>query len=142
VNAGVSEEADLELEAWVFGRYLIGTPPPPKLTRRYASACRTLLTDKPRPQDASVVRFVRRQPWSAPFLDAASGLLAPRGLLRTKVLIMAAILEASREFADEFLPREDPVGRVRLVALLAGIGLVAAARTLLGAALYPIATRS
>jgi len=142
VNAEASEEADLELEAHVFGRYLVGTTPPPELTRRYASACRTLVTGAPRPRDASVVRFVRRHPWSASLLDAASGVLAPRGLLRTKVLIMAATLEASRDFADQFLPSALPAGPVRLAAMLAGLGLVGVARMLLGAALYPIATRS
>ena len=100
------------------------------------------MTSPARPREASVVGFVRRHPWSAAPLDAASGLLAPRGLLRAKVLIMAAVLETSREFAGEFLPSERPLGPARLVAALAGLGLVGVVQVLLGAALYPIAIRS
>ncbi len=61
-------------------------------------------------------------------------------MLRSKVLIMAAILEASPDFADEFLPRV--AHPVALFARLAGLGLWAVLRTGIGALLYPFAVRA
>ncbi len=143
VSARAGEATDLEHEARVFGRYLVGTTPPPELVERYARACRALLPEATRSREARVVGFARRHPWSTPLLDGASGLLAPRGLLRTKLLVAMAVLEASREFADEFLPRESPPpGPTRLAAKLAGLGLLGVAQVLLGVLLYPIAARS
>ncbi len=127
----------------MFGRYLVGTTPPPELVERYARACRALVPEATQSREARVVGFACRHPWSTPLLDAASGFLAPRGLLRTKLLVATAVLEASREFAGEFLPREGaPPGPARLVARLAGLGLLGVGQVLLGVVLYPIAARS
>jgi len=73
-------------------------------------------------------------------LDAASGLLRPGSLLRNKILLMAAILETSPAFADEFLPRDArPLG---LLLALVAHGTVAVARAALGAVVYAAAVRS
>src|SRR5207249_3660259 len=82
----------------------------------------------------------RRHPWSVSLLDAASGLLRPGSLLRNKILLMAAILETSPAFADEFLPRDArPLG---LLLALVAHGTVAVARAALGAVVYAAAVRS
>lgn len=130
----------LETEAEIFARYLVGRTPPAELIDRYADANRRLFTAPVDPRDAAILRFVRRHPWSASFLDAAAGSLRPAALLRSKILVMAAILEASPTFADEFLPRV--VNPVALFVRLAGLGVAAVARLAVGAVLYAHASRA
>jgi hypothetical protein len=128
----------LETEARVFGRYLVGEVPTQELVERYAAANRRL-AHSIGSEDAAVVAFARRHPWSVGFLDAAAALLRPDGLLRSKILMMAAILETTPRFAEEFLPR--PVPRLVLLVRGAAIGLVAVTKAALGLLLHPIARR-
>ena len=128
------------MEARTFTRYLVGRPPPPELVARYREANAVLFTAPVEPVDAAVVDFVHRHPWSVGLLDAAVGLRRPGSLLRNKILVMAAILETSPVFADEFLTR--PVHPVVLVLRTVALGTVAVARALLGLALYPAAARA
>jgi hypothetical protein len=134
------EAAALELEARIFGRYLVGRVPPAELVARYRDASRTLFTAPAPPAEAAVVAFVRRHPWSVWLLDAAAGLRRPGSLLRSKVLVMAAVLEASPAFAEEFLPPGP--GPVSLALRVAGLGALAVGRAALGMLLYPAASRS
>jgi hypothetical protein len=130
----------LEVEARVFSRYLVGRVPRDALLARYGDANRTLLPTPGSARDEAVVAFVRRHPWSVSLLDAACGLVQPRARLREKILVMAAVLEASPDFADEFLPRT--ARRAALLARIAGLGCLAAGRALAGLLLLPIAARS
>jgi hypothetical protein len=130
---------DLAAEGAVFGRYLTGRTPPADLVARYADAGSALFTAPVSPQDAAVVAFAVRHPWSVAPLDAAAGLLRPGGTLRSKILVMAAILEASPAFADEFLPRAS--GAVGLFLRLALHGTRAVAQVLVGLPLYWLASR-
>jgi len=93
-----------ELEGRVFSRYLIGREASAGLLRRYAEACRELTPDE---GQGGVVEFASRRPWSLPFLDAAESLLNRNGPLRSRLLLMLALLEATPEHADRFLPRPD-----------------------------------
>src|SRR5436190_1407965 len=88
----------------------------------------------------ALVAFARRHAWSVSLLDAASGLLRPGSLLRNKILLMAAILETSPAFADEFLPRD--ARPLRLLLALLAHGTLAVARAALGAVVYAAAVRS
>ena len=138
-NVG-GEALALEGEARVFGRYLVGRFPSAELVERYCAANAAIFTEAAGPEDLALVGFVRRHPWSVSLLDASSGLLWPGNLLRNKILLMAAILETSPEFADEFLPRD-----ARPLGLFVGLvvhGTLAVARAVLGAAVYPVAVRS
>jgi hypothetical protein len=134
------ESLTLQTEARVFARCLVGRMPPQELIDRYVDANRLLLGEEATGRDAALLAFVRRHPWSASFLDAACGLLAPGGVLRSKILIMAGIVETSPDFADQFLPRV--THPVSLFAQLVGLGTLAALRTGLGAMLYVFAIRS
>lgn len=136
----VQDPQQLQIEALAFSRYLVGRDPSRELIDRYEKANRALFTEPVEQRDAALVEFVNRHPWSVSLLDAASGLLRPNGLLRGKILTMGAILEASPEFADQFLPRH--AHPVTLVVRLSLLGFVAAARAALGTLLYAVAVRS
>jgi hypothetical protein len=73
-------------------------------------------------------------------LDAAAALLDPGGQLRSRVLVMAALLEATTAHADDFLPRTLSVPA--LLWRLAVSGTLAVAHALLGVLLWPLAGRS
>ena len=137
---GVLESEYVDVEARAFARYLVGRTPPAEIVERYRAADATLFATPPAAVDASLVAFVRRHPWSVWFLDPAVGLLRPGSLLRNKVLVMAAILETSPAFADEFLSR--PVHPVVLALRVIGLGTLAVLRAGLGMVLYPAAARA
>ena len=128
-GATVSDDA-LALEARRFARYLVGRDPAEPQIERYVAACRTHFVAALARDDAAVLAWVRRHPWSIGPLDAAAGLLRPGGCLRNRILLMAAILETTPEFADHFLPRH--VGPLALAARVVGAGVVAVANALVG----------
>lgn len=134
-----ADDEVLAAEGRTFGRYLVGAVPTADIVARYVAASRTLFPAVGE-ADAAVVDFARRHPWSVGFLDAAAGFLRPGALLRSKVLVMAAILEASPEHADDFLPR--PVHPLRLGLELASNGTLAVGRVLVGAVVWTAAARS
>jgi nucleoside-diphosphate-sugar epimerase len=109
--------------------YLIDADPPAELTERYVAAHRELFGDVA----ATEWEFVRRHPRALPFLDAATGMLARQSLLRKKVLLAAAILEASPAYADFFLAEVE--GRIRILGLLASQGVLGVGKLALGAPL-------
>jgi hypothetical protein len=139
VPNAVDDGRALQTEGRALARYLVGRIPPQELIDRYEQANRALSTEPIDRRDAAVVGFVARHPWSLPFLDAGAGLLGPGSLLRNKILLMAAILETSPAFADEFLPRN--VGPATLILRLVTLGMVAAVQAVLGAVLYAAVTR-
>jgi hypothetical protein len=121
-------------EARIFCRFLVGREVPEALVDRYESACARLFPDPPDAVDAALLDFVRRHPWSVGALDAATGFLRRESRLRARLLVMAAVLEATPTFADEFLPRS--AGRGAVLGRLVAIGCAAVARLLLGIAVY------
>jgi hypothetical protein len=133
------DAARLEGEARLFARYLVGVVPAEGLIARYAHACRILFPEPGSPRDEALLAFARRHSWSVSFLDAACGLLWRGARMREKVLVMAAVLEASPDFAEEFLPRT--VGPLALFVQLAAVGIVAVGRAVAGLLLLPLAMR-
>ena len=109
---------------------MLGTEPVPDVVDRYVAAHARLLAQRVAPRDAAVLAFLRRHPRAVGPLDAAAGLLRPRSLLRRKLLLLTAILEATTTYAPRFLERR--VGPVRLVATLAWLGSIASARIAVG----------
>ena len=139
-SEAVPDDAVLEAEARIFGRYLVGRTPTPDIVARYCDASRALWQGAPSPGDAERLAFVRRHPWSAGPLDAAAALFDPGGQLRGKVLVAAAILETTPAHADDFLPRS--VSVAALFWRLAVSGTTAIALAVLGGLLWPLAGRS
>jgi hypothetical protein len=107
-------------EGAILGRYLLGREAPPPALQRYAEGCARLFVDPPSPDDAALVAFAVRHPWSLPCLDAAAGLLRPRSLLRQKLILMLAVLETLPECADDFLPAARPPADVLVRLALSG----------------------
>jgi hypothetical protein len=138
--AGHSDGDPEALEAHIFARYLVDRAPSPDLVERYRNATRAIWGDAVAIGEEGPLAFVRRHPWSVGPLDAAMSLLRPGGYLRAKILTMAAILEASPAFADEFLPRSVSAGA--LVWRLVAGGLVAGVQAAVGVVLLPVARRA
>lgn len=136
----LERQRELEDEARTFGRYLVGRIPPAELVARYCEAMSVLLAEPASPRDAALLAFARRHPWSLSCLDAAAGLLERDGLLRSKLLVLTAVLETSPTFADEFLPRGASLAR--LLSGLGVAGVAAVLRLALGLLLWPLAVRS
>lgn len=118
-------------EAVLFARYLLDRDPPPELINRYIAASEQLFSGETAAGDAALLEFVDRHPRALPFVDAAAGLMRPNSLLRKKILLMAAILEASVHHAREFLA--PPPGRVRTLVSLSWYTLSAAVKFAIGA---------
>jgi hypothetical protein len=136
----VAPSAEAVAEAEAFARYLVGRPPAPALVARYVAARATLFPAEPEVADErALVAFARRHPWSVGPLDAVCALLRPTGALRSRLLVMAAILEASPAGADDFLPRDASVPA--LAWRLGTSGAAAVLRVLAGLVLWPVARR-
>lgn len=121
-------------EAERFGAYLAGTTPPAPLIDRYvaAMAATRLQVDR---RDQRLLRFVRRHPWSIGFVDGGLALRRPGSAVRAKLLVMTAILEATPDYAPDFLP----TARGPLFALyVAFVGLRAGARGIVGSILISL----
>jgi hypothetical protein len=127
-------------EARVLGRYLLGVDPRPELVERYREANCALFPEPPDPADAALLAFALRHRWSLGPLESALGWLAPRALLRRKLVVMTAILETEPALAVRF--EAVCPGRARAVARLIGLGVRSSMKTLAGIVLYPLARRS
>jgi hypothetical protein len=126
----------IDAQGRAFGRHVVGVPPSEELLGRYRAACAKLFPEPPDAVDAALLAFAARHPWSVGPLDAATALLRPASALRARILVMAAVLETTPQFADAFLPR--PCGRLALVGRLAVIGARAVARGMVGVGLYGV----
>ncbi len=127
-------------ECRVITRYLLGQDPPEDLIQRYIQANSVLFSDKASHSDLAVVAFVRRNPWSLPFIDAASALLRPNSLLRNKILVMIAILEATPQFTGAFIP--EPSSIPLIAWRMARYGISITAKFLIGVFIYPFAVNA
>ena len=97
------DDPALRAEAMQFSRYLLGRPPEAAMVERYVEANRTLFGEDTPQEDRALLGFCQRHPSCIGLLDGAAGWLQPDALLRKKILVMGAILEASPRFAPEFL---------------------------------------
>lgn len=120
-----------------FGRYLLGRTPSTELQARYAEALR-LLSNREL-ETSAALRLATRRPWMLPFLDAACGWVRPRDPLRRRLLLAAAILEATPEHAHDFLPQQR--SRAAILLLLAWKGLTASGKLVVGMLLLKLCCR-
>ena len=100
---------DPAAESILIGRYMLGCEPPRELQERYVVAHHILCNEQGQPAVSPELQFVHRHPWALPFIDAGAGLLQPASVVRKKIFLMTAILEATPVYAEFFLPRREPV---------------------------------
>jgi hypothetical protein len=116
MSVGVWDAAD---EALVFGRYLVGRDIGEDLVALYVRGAEALAHEGDE-RERRIALFAVSQPWSLAAIDGALAVTQPRALLRRKLLLLTAILEASTEYCAEFLPAE----RSPVYALVVGWTLV------------------
>lgn len=81
-------------------------------------------------RDRAIVRMAVERPWTLGCLEAACALGRPDALLRRKLLIMAAILEAAPDRAEWFV--KDRTGAAEAAWTLAVAGLRSGAKVFIG----------
>ena len=135
--SGRGDDGALRREAKLFGRYLLAVEPSDELAARYTAANRALLADEPVGPE---VTYALRHPFTLPFLDAACAVLNPASVLRKKILIMTAVLEASPAYTDFFL--KPPSAPLAMLLGLAWQGIRVTAKMALGLPLYLVARRT
>ena len=120
----------LRLEARALGRMILRMQVDAEFVERYVQAHDHLFTGPQLPRELAIVRFAVLHPLILSCLDAAAAFTQPDALLHKKALLMAAILETSPRYADEFLPRR--CGWMGLVLLAARLGIGTAANLIVG----------
>lgn len=99
-------------ECLLLSRYLLGVAPEPPQVDLYSRALATLAVG-----ESPALAWARRFPFLIGLLDGGCGLVRRDDPLRRRLLILAAILEASPQHADRFLPAPS---RLLPLILLAG----------------------
>jgi hypothetical protein len=125
-----TNDAALLREAAVLTRLIVGRQADPEFAHRYVAAHRLLLPESIEPVDAALISMAMHRPWLLPCIDTALALRRPDALLHRKSMLMAAILEASPQFADDFLPRQ--TGLIALAWLGLRIGATTAVQLAIG----------
>lgn len=96
---GAAADAVLARECQVFTRYLVGREPTPYVIGKYRAAHHAHSAFVPGSRfDARLVAVARLHPAGAWLVDAAARFLAPRGLLRKKLVLLLAVLETCPPF--------------------------------------------
>jgi hypothetical protein len=124
----------LEREAYLYSNYLLDREPPEEIVKRYVNANRKLGIDVVPPSDANILKFSLTHPWSIPFLDAATGFLHPDSFLRKKIYTMAAVLEATPRYTEDFLPQN--LSPLKLFVQLIANGLTAGIKVMIGIPMF------
>ncbi|MBZ4421562.1 hypothetical protein [Myxococcus sp. RHSTA-1-4] len=122
-GSALAELVFAPLEAHVFLRYLLGAEPPAEVVERYRAANEKLFAEPASAADARLLDYVTRRPWALPMLDAAAAFRRPDSLLRRKLLVGAAVLEATPDFTARFLPQAVSVPRLVLRGALLGLSV-------------------
>lgn len=115
----------LRLEARALGRMILRREIDAEFIERYIEAHRHLFTGPQPPRELAIVRFAAGRPLLLSCLDTAVAVTQPDSLLHKKALLMAAILETSPRYADEFLPRRCGWFGLGVLAVRIGLGTMA-----------------
>jgi len=92
-------------EAQILSRYLLGRTADRQTCELYEKATASF-TRGTAARDERIATFAITHPWSLAPLDGALALVNPHSVLRQKLLIAAAILEACPAYYDAFLSQE------------------------------------
>ncbi len=111
----------LRREAEIFSKYLVGEVAPERFLSRYEAAHEKISFSSATKLDRQILGLVTKVSLLLPFLDAACGVSMPGALIRRKLLLMAAILEASPRYAPYFLPESQSFPRLMLSLFRLGV---------------------
>jgi hypothetical protein len=103
----MTEQQKHEREADQIALHVVGRSAGEREKALYSQAMGLLkpgMTEREKALWESMLRSRRRMAWA----DAGLALVRPSSVLRRKLLVMVAILEASPDYADQFLPRRCP----------------------------------
>jgi hypothetical protein len=124
------DQKSLRIEANVLSWYLIGAQPTTEIIERYVAANTKLLGNEPSRADQKLLAVAIRHPAFLGPLDVAIAFRQLPCLLKNKLLVMAALLEASPQYVDKFFPASE--SRWRLAVSLLGIAMRTGLRLLIG----------
>ena len=93
----------LEKEATLFSSYLVSREASPQAVRLYANA---MNNSEPSDSDKKILHFMTKHKSSIGFIDAGLVITNPTSEVRRRLYVMTAILEASTEHQDLFLPKK------------------------------------
>jgi hypothetical protein len=127
----------LTAEAELFGRYLTKDTPSKKIVTLYEKAMNRT-ANKVSKSDEKALAFVGKCPWSIGFIDAGLAIVRPQSEVRRRLYVMFSILEATPEYATQFLPQDQPWWYVFVVVWA---GIKAVVKALLGVALVKVVAR-
>ncbi|MBI1293129.1 hypothetical protein GC173_18125 [bacterium] len=102
-----------------FARYLLDAEPDSAEVERYARAVQTLPAVQCGPNERLL--SAARSPLLLPFLDAGTSYLRLDCPFRRRLMLAAAIFEASPRHADRFLPCETSIARMAVMGLWTGL---------------------
>ena len=125
VREDLAVDSAVAREAERIGCYLVGRAPSPALAARYARAIAMLRMDIA-PDEQRTWRLAGRLPLLLRVIDSGLALTKPNGTIRRRLHAMLAILEASPDHCDAFLPVAFGLGD-RLVVVAAALRAGAAA---------------
>lgn len=114
-------------EATLFSMYIVGSPPSSKLIARYMDFIRPIPPLKK--EDRKILTFIHTHPRLLGAVDAYTALFQPHAEIRRRLYSMFAILEATPEYTDKFLPKDG--GSLYFLRII-GVSLRALSRLLIG----------
>jgi hypothetical protein len=115
-------------EAEILSQYLIGQLPAEKEKMLYADAMQKLDISFSHAEEKQW-RFLMKNKLLIPFIDSALAVKNPSSSIRRKIFIMLAILEASPNYTEYFLPKKhSPIYMVKIFF----VGIRAITRRILG----------
>ena len=105
----------LDREADIISRYLIGKSASPSARQLYAEAVSSWNTDAK--TESRLLKLAFGYPFLIGALDAGLVFCAPQSVLRRRIFVMFAVLEASPDYWDFFLPKKRSLGYLFVIGL-------------------------
>ena len=94
-----------EGEAQALSRYLVGKDCPDEIRERYAEAVSKLNSTLSGPEQKTWDKMISSR-FYLKLLDSGLAIVNPQSNIRKRIFIMLALLEASPDFTDYFLPQQ------------------------------------
>lgn len=133
----IDQTKQLELEANLFGNYLIGKAPSQLAIDLYCQAMKKQAISLKEDEERQL-KFILNNPWSIGMVEGALALLKPQSTIRRKLLTMLAILETCPEYCYLFFPTNTSIF---FLVYLFYVGSRAVVKSLLGVIIVKLVCR-